>query len=181
MYYNTMVSVQMTWVTIFFLITILFLPLSMVYSTWVTGISPMPSGRKSRAIMLDLIPIEPTYCVDMGSGWGGLLIMLSKRFPDATIVGFESSWVPYLWSKLICRRPNICIIRKDFLTVSYPQDAVFLCYLCPEGMKRIAKHRFEKSSWLISHTFALPDRVPALEYRLSDRYRTPIYVYENRS
>jgi 16S rRNA A1518/A1519 N6-dimethyltransferase RsmA/KsgA/DIM1 with predicted DNA glycosylase/AP lyase activity len=127
--------------------------------------------------MLDLIPSESLVCVDLGSGWGGMLSMLAKRYPQARIIGYEQSWIPFFWSKLTCRHPNIEIYCSDFLSVEYPKDAVLLCYLCPKGMRRIANGLRGQAAWLISHTFALPQNTPIALCTLSDVYKSPIYIY----
>lgn len=154
----------------------LFFLLSIVYSTITTGISPMPSTSTIRAQMLERIPDDPKYLIDLGSGWGGLLWQLSRRYPDAKIVGYEVSWFPYLASKLMCRGRNIQVLRKNYLGVSFPKDAIFVCYLCPSSMKALSQSP-PTTGWLISHTFALPGHNPVQTHICTDMYRTHIYVY----
>ena len=136
----------------------------------------MPSMAKIREEMLDCIPDDPISLVDLGSGWGGVLQLLSRRYPSKRIIGYEVSWFPYLFSKWICRNQNIEVYRTNYLTVTLPKDAVFLCYLCPASMIELAKSP-PKSGWLISHTFALPDHTPISTHVCMDMYRTHIYVY----
>ena len=126
--------------------------------------------------MINLIPEEPEYCIDLGSGWGGLLVQLSKKFPSAKIIGYEVSWFPYLFSKWVCRKKNIKIYRSNHLLTSFPTNAVFFCYLCPLSMKDLAMN-VPKSGWLISHTFSLPNVRPIHTQICEDRYRTRVYVY----
>ena len=156
---------------------LVFVFLSILYTTWKTGISPMPSSHQSRVVMLNLIPSTSSVCVDLGSGWGGMLRMLAAQYPRSRIIGYEQSWIPYFWSKVTCRHPNIEIHRTDFLSIAHPTDAVLLCYLCPKGMRRIENTLKGEASCLISHTFALPHTKPIALYTLSDRYKSPIYIY----
>ena len=158
---------------VFFLLVLI----SIVISTIRTGISPMPSSTQTRNHMIALIPTEPKYCIDLGSGWGGLLQLLSKRYPSSNIIGYELSWFPYLYAKWMFRKKTIEVYRKDYLSVSFPEDSVFLCYLCPSSMKRLST-KIPKKGWLISHTFALPNHNPVKTYVCDDAYRTHIYMYQ---
>lgn len=159
------------------MIFLVFLLLSMAYSTWKTGIAPMPSSKYSREVMTQLLPIDPSICVDLGSGWGGMLLFLAKKYPHAQIIGYESSWIPYLYSKIVCRNSNISIHCRDFLAVSHPKEAVFFCYLCPDGMRAISQKLSTEAQWLVSHTFALPSYTPVMTYQMNDIYRSMLYVY----
>ena len=165
-----LVSILAVFISIFGLLSIL-------YSTIRTGISPMPSSVNSRLEMMKLVPTDPKFCIDLGSGWGGLLLQLSKRFPKTKIIGYEISILPYLYSKWVCRNKNIDIFRKSYLSVSHPEDTVFFCYLCPSSMKKLAQQPPEYG-WLISHTFALPSHTPVRSCVCDDVYRTRIYVYD---
>ena len=160
-----------------FLVCFLF---SMAYSTWKTGIAPMPSSRDSRQVMTQLLPVDPSVCVDLGSGWGGMLIFLAQKYPHAQIIGYETSWIPYLYSKFVCRYSNISVYRRDFLSVPHSKEAVFFCYLCPEGMQAISQKLSTKAQWLVSHTFALPTHTAVMTYQMNDLYRSMIYVYSLR-
>lgn len=75
--------------------------LSIVYRTWKNGISPMPSSPKARKAMLDLIPAGfQGNIYELGSGWGKLAFELANRFPQSHVTGYETSPVPYYWSRL---------------------------------------------------------------------------------
>ena len=159
------------------IVFIVFFLCSMAQSTWKTGIAPMPSSHHARKVMSQLLPIEPSICVDLGSGWGGMLVFLSKKYPEAQIIGYECSWIPYLYAKIFCRRRNISLYRKDFLTVFHPKEAVFFCYLCPEGMREISTKLRTDAEWLISHSFVLPSYTPVLVCPINDVFRSTIYLY----
>jgi len=116
--------------------------------------------------------------IDLGSGWGGLLRSIAKEFPDATIIGYECSIIPYFWSRCFCRHSNIIIKRQDFLTIVPPPKSVLLCYLCPKSMKDIARVYRLQDHRLISHTFSLPGHTASETFALGDLYRSRIYVYD---
>ena len=138
----------------------------------------MPSHRLARETILRLVPEDTEIIVDLGSGWGGMLMSLARAFPNSKIIGYECSWFPFLWSRCFCRLPNIFIYREDFLRVLAPKSSVLICYLCPRGMENLSKEYKGRGHVLISHTFALPNNTPIQTHRISDGYRSPIYVYQ---
>ena len=160
------------------LIFLCIIPLSIVFSTIQTGISPMPSHRLARETIIRLVPKDTEIIVDLGSGWGGMLLMLARTFPHSKIIGYECSWLPFLWSRCFCRSSNIFIHRKNFLRFEAPKSSVLICYLCPRGMEKISKVYKGRDNLIISHTFALPNHIPIKTHRITDGYRSKIYVYQ---
>jgi len=163
---------------------VLLAALSIVWSTCRTGISPMPSSKRARDEVLRLVDdtsLGPLF--ELGSGWGGLLILLAKKYPNRKIVGYEVSFIPWLVSvllKKILNLKNIEVRRKNFLQEDLSSAAVLICYLHPRGMSAISeKLSLDKSSanFLISNTFALPSFQPEKTVRLTDIYNSPIYFY----
>jgi len=64
------------------------------------GVPPMPSSRRVRVALTALLeklclPQHPTV-VDLGSGWGGVSLAVSRAMPSAT--GYENSPAPYLFA-----------------------------------------------------------------------------------
>lgn len=159
--------------------------MSIVWTTLRTGISPMLSSGKARKAMLDALgsPKEVPL-IDLGSGWGTLVIAMARKYPHHRVIGYELSWSPWLVSlirKYFLRLHNLTLYRRDFLKAEFPDPSVLLCYLFPGGMRsleqKLASKR-PKDIRIISNTFALPPCSPAKTIRLNDAYRTPIYVYD---
>jgi 16S rRNA A1518/A1519 N6-dimethyltransferase RsmA/KsgA/DIM1 with predicted DNA glycosylase/AP lyase activity len=144
----------------------------------------MPSSRKaSDAIitLLDNTGTGPVY--DLGSGWGGLVIPLSKKYPDRKIVGYEVSFVPWLVSVLfrsVFGLRNLEIHRRNFLQADLSGAEVLICYLHTEGMSEVAKKlTLERNcdGFLISNNFGLPISQPEKTIQINDLYKSPIYRY----
>ena len=158
--------------------------LSVVWGTLRAGISPMPSSRKAREAMLELLPerVEGPI-VELGSGWGGLARCLASRHPQAPVRGYELSVLPWLFSVLWQRGSafkNLSFHRADFRDLDFSDAKVLVCYLHPEGMKRLAETlggRLPSGVVLISNTFALPGWEPQKVLVLDDLYSTRIYSY----
>jgi len=157
---------------------------SIAWFTLKTGISPMPSSAKAcRTIVKLSEQAEFGDIVDLGSGWGTLLFVLARKYPERQIIGYELSYLPYLYSrtyKTLFRLQHITIYRQNFLTADLSSPALIVCYLFPKAMnrlqQRLANQQFS-NTLLVSSTFALPNTEPEQSIQLGDLYRTPIYVY----
>ncbi len=159
--------------------------ISIVWSTLKIGISPMPSSRKAYQTMLSITEVSRTEgpIIDLGSGWGTLVIAFAKKYPQRQIIGYELSWVPWIVScilKSIFQLNNISLHRKNFLKADLSEAAVLLCYLFPNSMHSLKNKLDEEPGrvkFIVSNTFALPFSQPEKVIQLNDIYRTPIYLY----
>ena len=157
---------------------------SIVIWTVKNGISPMPTSRKVGRLLLEAIPADLSGGVyDLGSGWGTLALSLAKRLPHCSVVGIESSPIPFWASKgLAWGQANLFFRREDFFTVPLDGAALVVCYLYPGAMRRL-KEKFERElrggTWVISHTFAIPGWTPWRVAEVSDLYKTRIYIYRS--
>ena len=156
---------------------------SIVWTTLRAGISPLPSSRKATRAILDLIPESTGQCmVELGSGWGGLARALACRRPEADIVAYELSFLPWLWSMGIARltrQQRVEFVRNDFFDTELGEADVVLCYLFPGAMERLSErlNELKVGSVVISNTFRLPGWEPDEIIELDDLYRTPVYRY----
>lgn len=142
----------------------------------------MPSsGKVCRAILKASEDAPEGSIIDLGSGWGTLLFALARKYPDRKVIGYELSWVPWIYTyvyKIIYRLHNVQIYRRNFLTADLSEASLLVCYLFPKGMIDLQKKLAgESCPMLISSTFALPDCEPIETVRLDDLYKTPIYIY----
>ena len=122
---------------------ILLIGASIVWYTLLLGISPMPSSNKAQTAMLHLSTLANTHVesdrdfkkgpiVELGSGWGNLLIAFAKQYPQQNIVGYELSLLPWLTSLLFIKilgLKNITLHRKDFLKADLSQASLILLSL----------------------------------------------------
>ncbi|MFT6915136.1 MAG: hypothetical protein ACJAWL_001439 [Motiliproteus sp.] len=170
------------------LLVVLLAVLSIVRTTLETGISPMMSSGKARQTMLSLIDRSAKGpFIDLGSGWGTLVIALASQYPHRQVIGYELSWLPWLVSmirKYSLRLDNLTLYRKDFNNAELSSASILFCYLFPGGMvaldKKLQQERLHEIH-IVSNTFALPSCKPIKIIRLKDFYRTPIYLYDWRT
>ena len=166
------------------LIFALILVISIVWGTLRTGISPMMSSGQARQAMLDCIR-EPHggQFIDLGSGWGTLVIPLAQKYPGRQVIGYELSFLP--WCVSVVRKyclglHNLTLYRRDFKSANLDGASVLFCYLHPGGMLSL-QEKLEKEGApgmvIISNTFALPSAQPIDTIQLDDLYRTLIYKY----
>ncbi|WP_225409510.1 class I SAM-dependent methyltransferase [Stigmatella hybrida] len=158
--------------------------LSIVLFTLRTGISPMPTSGRVRRELLALLPegLEGTV-LELGSGWGTLAFALADACPQAQVVGFELSPLPYAFGRLrqwLAPRRNLRLVRRDFFHASFAEASLVVCYLFPEAMRRLAPkltQELPRGAFILSHTFALRGWTPRRTAVTADLYRTPVYLY----
>ena len=158
---------------------------TIVWFTLRNGISPMPTGmRVQRAILETLLGLKPEGAIyELGSGWGTLALGIARRYVDCRVTGFENSPIPF-WVSLVLSRmipsPNLSFERRDFYGVSLAEANIVICYLYSGAMERLrVKFEAELSpgTWVISHTFAVPEWDAKEVVEVQDLYRTKVYVY----
>jgi 16S rRNA A1518/A1519 N6-dimethyltransferase RsmA/KsgA/DIM1 with predicted DNA glycosylase/AP lyase activity len=145
----------------------------------------MPSsGLAYKAIIEWLDNSTAKTIIDLGSGWGNIVIRLAKDYPNRQVVGYELSFLPWLTSLILKKSlglSNLTIYRKNFYQARFPTNSILICYLFPQAMQQINdKLRREKSSinMLISNNFALPSWQADKTVRINDFYRSYIYCYQ---
>jgi len=144
----------------------------------------MPSSAKACEAMVEASEQASSgMMIDLGCGWGTLLFALARRYPERQMIGYELSWVPWLYARLyktLFGFHHVQIIRKNFFSVDLPEPALITCYLFPQAMVDLEAKLAElpcKNILLISNTFALPGHDPVRMIRLDDLYHSPIYLY----
>ncbi len=172
-------------ITSIFFISLLLAFFSIIIYSLILGISPMPSSRKAKLMMIQLLPknMEGGIIYELGSGWGGLALLLAKHYPRANVIAFELSPIPYLVSRIrqfLSKRTNLTIVRGNFYDHNLSNAKAVICYLFPDGMKKLApklnKELPEKCT-IISNTFALREWNNSSLFFLDDWAATRIYQY----
>lgn len=169
---------------IIILLPILGVLISVVWWTIRNGISPMPTSSKVKKSLFGKLPnpVEGTV-YELGSGWGTLLMPLGKIYASNSVVGIESSPVPYWVSKIwlsLAREPNVKVKRRDFFSEDLSEGGLVVCYLYPGAMPRLQaklEKELKPGTWVISHTFAIPGWKPEETHFVDDLYHTKIYIY----
>jgi len=174
----------MSLLNLILLVFVLLAAISIVWTTLQTGISPMMSSGKACKAMLSSIDSPANGpLIDLGSGWGTLVIALARKYPRQHVIGYELSWFPWLFSiiwKYSLRLNNLTLYRKDFEKADLSSASILFCYLFPGGMLSLHEklnRELSNEIFIVSNTFAFPFCQPKKIIRLKDIYQTPIYVY----
>ncbi len=153
----------------------------------VTGISPVPSSRGSKAKMFDLLPDDFAGEVcDLGAGWGSLAFPLARKFPNARVFAYEISPVPWLamqFRRLLQIRGNLTIQRVNLLGKTFKfrkETAAVVCYLHSEALDKMRpklERDLQPGTLFISNVFEVPGWQPEHVHELDDAFCPQIYVY----
>ncbi|NBF39127.1 MAG: hypothetical protein GVY14_01815 [Spirochaetes bacterium] len=162
----------------------------------------MPSSRKVRRAVLEALSGLPpgTRVVDLGAGWGGLVVRIVRERPDLVVEGYERSPVPYLVARIRCavtrlrrsaghgRRhgrarpgPRPGVHFGDFRKVGPRDRACYITYLSPEGMKWIRElfeRHLPRDVVVVSAVFAVRGWTPLRSIPVPDMHRSRVYLYE---
>lgn len=164
---------------------------SIVLHTLRVGISPMPSSPAARAAVLELVASHlagraAPVIAELGAGWGTLALALARQHPQARVVAYESSPVPWLWCRLrraLCGAANLELRRRDFFAAPLGEVDVVVCYLFTGAMERLApklRAELRDGAAVVSNTFGLRGWTAEATRTLHDVYRTPVYRYVQR-
>jgi len=149
-----------------------------------TGIPSLSSsGPARRAILSHLPDTLPGPILDLGAGWGALLFLLARRYPETEVVGIELSPVPWLMlhlRRLLGRHRNVTLHRRDFLRAPLQPAGAVVCFLFPGCMRQL-RGKFESDlrpgTLVLSNQFEIPGWQPVKNIPLSDSFTTDVFVY----
>ncbi len=158
----------------------------MVNSKLMRHAPPVPScGKVKTEMMHDVSKIlskrKNQVVMDLGSGWGSLLIPLAKEFPNHHFIGIEHGYIPYFVSKIRSKNiPNLTFIRENFFKSDISKAHIIFMFLLPHIMPKIsAKCRKEcsKGTLLYINRFQIPNFKPQRKVSLGTEYDS-YYVYK---
>jgi SAM-dependent methyltransferase len=137
-------------------------------STWYGVESALPKDR-------------PLYIIDIGSGLGGLVLHLAKRYSDCQVVGVELSWLPWFfsWVRGHLSQSKAHFLRVDYMTLDLSQFDVVFAYLSPAAMPALwhkVRAEMRPGAILLSNEFVVPEH-PADITIQTEQMRTPLYAW----
>jgi hypothetical protein len=156
--------------------------LLLFWSTFRTQVPYYPSGPRVWNEVARLLPQDRPVCaIDIGSGFGGLVLELARRRPDSTFFGIELAPLPWLASRLRARLSGSAarFVRGDYRHLDFANyDAVF-AYLSPAAMTALwhkAEREMRPGAILLSYEFLISEKAPDLS--IVPRGRGPtLYVW----
>jgi len=185
----------MNYVFLVLIIVMIIMLISIVYTSWRNGISPMPASIQTRnAVCNELKRYSPNgKVVDAGSGFGVMAVHLSLHCSDLQIVGLENSpfplWISRLYWRIVAsikKAPlqNVFFLNEDLYSYDYSDVDIIIFYLYPGAMSKIKQtiiQQLPAPITIISVCFALPHMHPTHTIQCNDLFRTKVYVYKKES
>ena len=118
--------------------------------------------------------------IDLGSGWGTLLLPLAEKFPQHNFVGVERAFTPYQVSKLRATKlPNLTFIKGDLFDYDLSKIDVAISFLIGFIMPALTKkfkEELPKGAIVYSPRFPLTEIKPDRVVDLGNKMET-FYVY----
>lgn len=151
---------------IFLGVFLLLLPL--YWTTFRTQVPYYPSGVDTWRTVQGLLPEKPgVRVVDIGSGFGGLVMHLAQHRPDGLIEGVELAPLPWLASVLRARLrgSSARFMRKDYERLAFNDYDVVFAYLSPAAMPSLwqkARAEMRQGTLLLSLEFPVAGVEPDL-------------------
>lgn len=153
------------------------------WTTFRTRVPLYLSGRKAwDAVAAQLPAGRPFRFIDLGSGLGGLLFDLERRFPAAEFAGTELAPAPWLISRLRAglTRSRVRLLRQDYAALDLSGYDVVFAFLSPAAMPALWQQvcaQMRPGSCFMSLSFAAGDREPDHVVQLAPQARHRLYVW----
>ena len=140
----------------------LFLIFLVVYwSAFQTQVPYYPSTESAWLALAPCLPKDkPFILVDIGSGLGGLILHLGKKYPESAFTGVEIAPLPWLISYLRGKGNggNVRFLRSNYENLHFADFDVVFAYLSPAampGLWRKAKNEMRSGTMLVSYEFPI--------------------------
>jgi precorrin-6B methylase 2 len=139
-----------------------------------TGVPAVPSTSAEIAVVVSLLRTvglpEHARLYELGCGWGSMAVGLARAFPQATIVGFEISPLPYLVARMrAVRQKNVIIRRRDFRREQIQGADGIVVYLGIRAISRLALQldtAVQPGTKVVTLCFSFRDRNPTAVTRV---------------
>ncbi|MBR1825597.1 MAG: hypothetical protein IJ770_03320 [Alphaproteobacteria bacterium] len=147
---------------------------------------PVPTVGKVKQGMLnaveEYIKGKPhANVVDLGSGWGSLLLPLAAKYPQHTFIGYERVRLPYIISRFRARKlPNVHIYRQDFFTADFSDVDAIMCFQLAAIMQKLLSYlrqHISKTVRIYVNRYPFKDLIPLEKISIEGDYAV-YYVYD---
>lgn len=135
--------------------------LSLVIFAAPTGVPTLSSRGAEASNVIALLNqvnlARSAMIIDLGSGWGALVVVVARAFPEATVEGIEISLFPYLISRLrTARLPNVTLRWENFHRSNLRSAHAIVCYLMPSvtpAVSNLLDRDLKPGTAVVSNTF----------------------------
>ncbi len=140
--------------------------LALYWTTFRTRVPFYPSNRTTWEAVARLLPAgRPIRFVDIGSGFGGLVLHLARQRPESDFSGIEVAPLPWFVAQVRARvgRRAANFVRDDYERLDLVAYDVVFAYLSPAAMPalgRKAHSEMRRGSLLLSYEFPIHGMEP---------------------
>jgi SAM-dependent methyltransferase len=128
-----------------------------------TRVPYYPTPKAAYGLILAELPTDrPFRFLDVGCGFGDLLLLLAHHRPNGTFIGIELGPLPLLVARirtLRSRRTNVQILCRDMWTYSLRECDYVYTFLSPAAMEKMwqkATREMPPGSTFITNSFPVP-------------------------
>ena len=152
--------------------------LLLFWSTFRTQVPYYPSRASTwQAVDALLPPDAPLRIIDIGSGFGGFVLSMAKRRPQASLAGIEIAPLPWLVSRLRALFSGqygkaARFVLGDYTRLDFAEYDVVFAYLSPAAMTALwnkARAEMRPGSLLLSYEFPIEGAAPDIEVNASNK------------
>ncbi|MBX7137348.1 MAG: class I SAM-dependent methyltransferase [Oligoflexia bacterium] len=148
-----------------------------------TGVPYYPTSAPMYELVAEQIGGRKNFrFIDLGCGFGGLLVFLAQRFPEAHFWGVEISPLAYLLSRIRKSRfgcPNVQIDFQDFWKLDLSKFDVVYAFLAPGPMPELWKKvqkELQPGSVFLTNSFEV-EATPAATFEIDDKRKSKLFVH----
>jgi SAM-dependent methyltransferase len=142
-----------------------------------------PTPRAAYGIILAELPVDrPFRFLDVGCGFGDLILTLAKHRPNGTFIGIELGPLPCLIGRLragASSNRNVQVLARDMWSYPFSDFDLVYTFLSPAAMTRIwdkAQCEMPPGSTFITNSFPVP--APAQEeIKVRDQRASVLYIH----
>lgn len=158
------IAVQALRLPSWFFLTGFLLLLGLFWTTFRTQVPFYPSTPSVWDSIAARLPQSVRF-IDIGSGFGGLVLHLAARRSEGNFCGIELAPLPWLtsWLRAWIRRSDARFIRGDYDRLDLSNYDVVFAFLSPAAMPalwRKASVEMRPGTLLLSYQFSIPDATP---------------------
>ncbi|MGG1943338.1 class I SAM-dependent methyltransferase [Trinickia sp. NRRL B-1857] len=177
-----------TWLSSAAVVLAVLAALSLVIFTVLTGVPTLSSRRDEIDEVIALLKRANlpgrAVIVDLGSGWGALVVALARAFPEASVEGIEISLLAHLISRLrTYGLPNVSLRWGNFYRCDFRRADAIVCYLITSVMPAVSDlldRSLRPGAVVVSNTFLFRERAIASLRRAGRRGVAALYVWPAR-
>ncbi|MFH0830816.1 MAG: class I SAM-dependent methyltransferase [Parcubacteria group bacterium] len=150
-----------------------------------TGVPTVKSARAAQDLAASLLKKQGARRIyELGSGKGDFVLRLARLLPEAHIIGFEISLLPYLyaqiWRLVHPARKRVRFRLADFRCVPLGDADAVVCYLMPRINDKLAAklaNDLKPGTLVLSVSFSFSAWRPVQVLKANNWAKTRLYVY----